>query len=160
MSNYNKTVYVVEGLKIEEMTYREYLEAYWNDETTTPEGVANRTQVRAIILDSDGELAAKSDNANDLDPEFYAEEEEVDEDGDVIKEAYRPEVKYGTFTWSGAHGSGPLKWNRDVYDTEEEAYEDILAGFERDYKTKSMNVPSCHFLIEDAYDYIASLNAL
>ena len=78
-SRFNETVYVVaEGLEIVKMSYREYLEDYWNDETTTPEGIANRTQVRAIILDSDGDLAAKSKYANELSPDCYTEDEEVD----------------------------------------------------------------------------------
>jgi hypothetical protein len=154
-SKFNRTVYVVEGLEIAEMSYREYLETNWNDNTTTPEGVANRTQVRAIILDSDGELVAKSDDANDLNPEFYIEEEEVDEDGDVIRQAYTPKVQWGTFTWSGAHGSGPLRWNWDVYDTEEEACDEILRGFESDYHTLSRNVPACCDTIDDAHAIIA-----
>lgn len=154
-SKFNSTVYVVEGLEIAEMSYREYLETYWNDETTTPEGVANRTQVRAIILDSDGELAAKSKNAGELNPYCYTEDEEVDNDGDVIKGAYMPKIQWGTFTWSGAHGSGPLKWNRDIYDTEAEACDEILRGFESDYWTVSRNVPSCYDTMDDALAAIA-----
>lgn len=158
-TKFNEIVYVIIDGKIEEMTYREYLESYWNDETTTPEGVANRTQVRAIILDSDGELANYSRNEDELNPEDYAEEAEIDEDGDVIKSAYIPEVKYGTFTWRGAHGSGPLKWNRDVYDTEEEAYGEILKWFEYDHQTKSMNAPNCYYTEDEASATIEEMNS-
>jgi hypothetical protein len=154
-TNFEEIVYVVNGLKIEEMTYGSYLNDYWNDETTTPEGIANRTQVRAILLDSDGYLVDYSRDESNLSPDFYSEPEKIDEDGNVTKSAYIPEIKYGLFTWSGAHGSGPLKWNGDSYDTEEEAYNEILKGFEHDYQTKSLNVPQCYFTIEEAKDAIA-----
>lgn len=156
MSRYfDQTVYLTDGMQIKEMPYSEYLETYWSDETTTPEGVANRTQVRAIILDRDNNLLDYSRNDGDLSPEFYSRDEETDEDGVIIKPAYTPEIKYGLFTWSGARGNGPFKWDKCIYDTEYEAYTEILKGFESDFQTKSTNAPQCFFSIEEAQDCVA-----
>lgn len=155
MNTFENTVYLVDGMNIKEMSYRSYLEENWNDETTTPEGVANRRQVRAIILDRDGFLVDYSKDESNLNPDFYTESEETDENGAIIKSAYVPEIKWGLFTWSGAHGSGPFKWNGDSYDSEEEAYNEILIGFEMDSQNRSYNRPYCYFSIEEAQDQIS-----
>jgi len=136
-SKYDLKVWIIRDYKIEEMTFGEYLEEFWNDETTTPEGVANRTQVRAMIIGNNGELLDYDRYEDNLDVKKYK------------KEGGR--LKYGTFTWSGAHGSGPLRWNGDVYDTYEEAYESILDGFlYRFHKGGFYNVPLPFFDYEDA----------
>lgn len=139
-SKYEYPVYIVEGELIKKMTMKVYLELYWNDETTTPEGVANRTQVRTILVGRNGELLNYSRYEKDLDPEFYKDEED----------GWKPEIKYGTFTWKGAWGNGPFVWNRDIYDSCEEAYESILDGFYRDFQTKSSNVPIPYQTFEEA----------
>lgn len=158
ISKFNGKVFVPrEDGSIEEMLYSDYLCEYWNDETTTPAGVANRTQVRAILLSYNEDLLEYASCEEDLNPDFYATEEKQDEDGDVINEACRPEVKWGTFTWRGAHGNGPFKWNGDVYDTEEEATDSILESFENDFLTKSTNNPYCYNTIEEAFEAIASM---
>lgn len=138
-SKYEFPVYIIEGDKINEMTMKEYLERYWNDETTTPEGRDNRTQVRGILLGRNGELLDYYRDEDSIDLEYYE-----DEDGWV------PEIKYGTFTWTGANGNHPFRWNGDEYDTFDEAYESILDGFYHDFQTKSSDVPSIYIYIKDA----------
>lgn len=139
-SKYEYPVYIVEGELIKKMTMKEYLETYWNDNTTTPEGLANRTQVRAILVGRNGELLNYSRYEEYLDPDYYKDEED----------GWIPEIKYGTFTWRGAWGNGPFVWNRDEYDTWEEAYESILDGFYRDFQTKSTDAPIVYETIEEA----------
>lgn len=139
-SKYEYPVYIVERELIKKMTMKDYLELYWNDETTTPEGVANRTQVRAILVGRNGELLNYSRCEKDLNPEFYKDEED----------GWIPEINYGTFTWSGAWGNRPFVWNKDIYDSWEEAYEAILDGFYRDFQTQSSNVPIPYQTFEEA----------
>lgn len=139
-SKYEYPVYIIDGDEIREITMKEYLETYWNDETTTPEGLANRTQVRAILVGRNGELLNYSRYEEDLCPDYYMDEDD----------GWKPEIKYGTFTWSGAWGDGPFVWNRDIYDSWEEAYEAILDGFYRDFQTKSSSVPIPYQTFEEA----------
>lgn len=141
-SKYECPVYIIEGDKIKEITMKEYLETYWNDETTTPEGLANRTQVRAILVSKNGKLLDYSHCEDSLDPEHY------EEDGWI------PEVKWGTFTWSGAWGNHPFKWNGDEYDSWDEAYETILDGFYHDFLTLSSNVPIAYETFEEAKEVL------
>jgi hypothetical protein len=138
-SKYDYPVYIVEDEKVVETTMKEYLQDYWNDETTTPEGVANRTQVRAILIGRNGESLDYSRNEDSLDPEYYK-----DECG------WKPDIKYGTFTWTGAWGNGPFVWNGDEYNSWEEAYETILDKFYHDFQTKSRSVPIAYMNKEEA----------
>jgi hypothetical protein len=134
-SKYEFPIFIIDGDEIIQMSMKEYLETYWNDETSTPEGVANRTQVRAIVLGRNNELLDYSHNEDTLDTEFYDEE---------------VEIKYGTFTWTGAWGNGPLKWNMDEYDSWDEAYETILDQFYHDFQTKWTDAPSVYMDKRDA----------
>lgn len=155
LTDFQFPIYILEDdLTTTKMSFREYLETFWNDHTTTPEGVANRTQVRPMLLSSEGKLLDYSREEYDLDPHYYREDEERDEDGNIIQEAYIPEIKWGTFTWRGANGNGPFSWNEDVFDTYEDAYASILSGFERDMQTMSTNVPACSLSEEECYDGI------
>jgi hypothetical protein len=138
-TKYDYPVYIVEDEKVVKTTMKEYLEDYWNDETTTPKGVANRKQVRAILIGRNGELLNYSCDKDDLDPEYYKDEY-----------GWKPDIKYGTFTWTGAWGNGPFVWNRDEYDTWEEAYENILDNFYHNYQTKSTNAPIVYMNKEEA----------
>lgn len=48
----SRNVYIVRGRTIDQLTYAEYLDTYWSDKTTTPNGVGPRLFVRER---SDGE---------------------------------------------------------------------------------------------------------
>jgi hypothetical protein len=133
-SKYEFPVYVIDRGEIIQMSMMEYLERYWNDDTTTPEGVDNRTQVRVIVLGRNNELLDYFRDEDSIDIDFYE---------DAI-------IKYGTFTWTGAGGNGPFKWNMDEYDSWEEAYETILDKFYHDFQTKSSDAPSVYMDIRDA----------
>jgi hypothetical protein len=139
-SKYDYPVYIVEDEEIKETTMKEYLETYWNDETTTPEGVANRTQVRAILVDRNGGLLNYNRYEENLDPSYYKDEDD----------RWTPDIKYGTFTWRGAWGNYPFMWNGDEYNSWEEAYESILNKFYRDYRTKSNCAPIVYMSKEEA----------
>jgi len=139
-SKYDYLVYIVEGGEVVETTMKEYLQDYWNDETTTPEGIANRTQVRAILVGRNGELLNYSRYEENLDPSYYKDEDD----------GWMPDIKYGTFTWTGAWGNGPFRWNYDVYDSFDEAYETILDGFYHDFQTKSTDAPIVYMNKEEA----------
>lgn len=139
-SKYDYHIFIIENDSIVQMTMREYLQTWWHDETTTPEGIANRTQVRAILVGRNNELLNYSRYEDSLDPEYYKDEED----------GWMPEIKYGTFTWTGACGNGPFIWNRDKYNSWDEAYETILDGFYHDFLTKSTNAPSVYLDKEEA----------
>jgi len=139
-SKYDYPVFIIENDEIKEMSMKEYLETWWHDETTTPEGIANRTQVRAMLVGRNGELLNYSRYEENLDPEYYKDEED----------GWMPDIKYGTFTWTGAWGNGPFVWNRDEYNTYEEAYESILDGFYHDFQTKSTNAAIPYATKEEA----------
>jgi hypothetical protein len=146
-TKYDYSVYIIEQNNIEEITMKEYLERYWNDHTTTPEGLANRTQIRAILVGRNGELLNYNRYEENLDPEYYKNEED----------GWIPEIRYGTFTWTGAWGNGPFVWNGDEYDSWEEAYESILDRFNHDFQTKSANVPIPYLNKEDAEDELKEI---
>jgi hypothetical protein len=110
------------------MSMKEYLETYWNDVTTTPEGVANRTQVRVIVLGKNNELLDYFRDEDSIDSEFYED----------------ARIKYGTFTWTGAGGNGPFKWNMDEYDSWDEAYECILDYLFYNFETKKHDAPDAY----------------
>jgi hypothetical protein len=139
-SKYDYPIFIIEDDEIKQISMREYLETYWHDETTTPEGLANRTQVRTILVGRNGELLRYSRDEERLDPEYYKDEED----------GWMPEIKYGTFTWTGAWGNGPFVWNRDKYDSREEAYETILDKFYHDFQKYSSSAPTPYMTTEEA----------
>jgi len=142
-SKYNYPVYIIKDGEVKEMTMQQYLEWYWSDETTTPEGVAPRTQVRAILVDRDGNLLNYSRYEYNLDPSYYEEED-----------GWQPNVQYGTFTWMGANGSGPFVWNNDVYNSYEEAYETVLDKMYSAFQTFSSDAPPVYSSYEEALQYL------
>src|SRR5690606_1739732 len=127
---------------------------------TTPTGVANRTQVRAILLSSTGELVNYSYDEDQLFPVAHLEEDIIDEDGNIIKDAYIPSVKYGTFTWRGVNGNGPFHsftWNEDEYDSYDEAYVSILESFERQMQEYGKNVPNFYIDRDECIECLADI---
>jgi hypothetical protein len=108
-SKYEFPVYIIDRDEIKQMSMKEYLETYWNDDTTTPSGVANRTQVR--VLEADGWTA---------------------------------KIKYGTFSWIEKSGKYSFVWNRDEYDSWEEAYECILDYLFYNFETKKHDAPDAY----------------
>lgn len=131
---YKQKVYVIEDdFAIIEMTYSDYLHEYWSDLVTSPRGVEHRRQVASVLVDENGYVYDYS--LNDLDS-FSTNYENA---------------KWGVFTW-GVRGSAPIKLCSYVFDTEEEAEEDILDLMNYNYETQSRNVPSCYFTKEEAED--------
>jgi hypothetical protein len=124
-TKYDYPVYYIAWDEIHEGSMKEYLETYWNDETLTPDGLANRTQVMAILLGRNGKLLAYSKYKEYLEAEYYKEDD-----------GWIPEIKYGTFTIKGAKGNHPFVWNRDKFNSYDEAYESILDGFYHNFKIK------------------------
>lgn len=139
-SKYEYPVYIIDEGLIKTIKMKEYLETYWNDETTTPEGICNRTQVRAILVGRKGELLDYRRYEEDLYPEYYKDEDD----------GWIPAIKYGTFTWRGANGNHPFKWNGDQYDSFDEAYESILDDFYHDFQIHSSSAPIPYQTFEEA----------
>lgn len=137
IKEYQNEIYVVDpDGNIETMTYQYFLEDYCQDETTSPRGVENRRQVCSIIEDENGNVFQMSINNR---AGLQAGEGEL--------------LKWGIWDWGVGGNHGHLL--NDRFDTEEEAYSEILRGFEYDLCNKSFNHPAYFDTQEEAEQYIA-----
>lgn len=131
LSDFQHNIFVIQNNTIHQMTYEEYLNEYWSDETTSPRGVENRQQIAAVLFDENNDVLTYSlNNRDNLTPN----------DNETLK--------FALYNWGPSGNRGQLIY--EFFDTEEEAYIKLLEGKEYDYHNKSTNIPTAYESFEEA----------
>ncbi len=116
--------------EIESMSYEEYLNDFHSDEMTSPRGLENRIQLASVLIGEDEEVITYSLN---------------DRDGLIAGEG--EELKWALYNWGIGGNHGHLEQG-ELFDTEDDAYTEILKGKEYDYQNGNYNSPTPY----DSYD--------
>lgn len=130
IEDFQHKVYIINhNNEVEEMTYADYLNEFWSDETTSPRGVENRLHIREVEVSCDCS--------------------DEDEDGVILHEddCNDGATEYQVWTW-GVGGNHPRYV--ETFETEEEAEVSILEGKEYDYFNNSSNAPALYDTFEEA----------
>lgn len=139
LKDFQNNVYIINHKEqVEEMTYADYLNEFWSDETTSPRGVENRLHIREVEVSCDCS--------------------DEDEDGVILHEddCNDGATEYQVWTW-GVRGNHPRYV--ETFETEEEALVSILEGKEYDYQNLSSNAPALYDTREEAEAARAEINA-
>jgi len=131
---------------IAEIPYREYLDDFGSDETTSPRGVEPRLHIREV----EGAIYQNEETKDFINEDEYNDLEE-DEQGDYN---YYGEttVSYELWSW-GVNGNHPHKI--ESYDTEEEAETALYEHFEWYISEKNWNAPTFFLTREELIENLA-----
>jgi hypothetical protein len=142
ISKFDEIIFIINGSKIEEMTYGEYCREYGGDETTSPRGIATRMHIRS----KDGDVYQNMGFKELISEPEYESLEEIEREN----YSFFGQTTVSWEIWSWGVGGNHPSFTGTSFDNEADADNEIMEIFEYNAANKNDNALPYYSTQEEA----------